>query len=132
MKLSTEKQARVEESRFLKWAKKYQVFKTVPDYEFELTDEIRPFVWTEFQNDDESFINIGFTEANPDLRMPVVGYYISKKPCPQNDDDYEIVLSSVLIDCQDCEGVGEDENGDECSTCHGDRGRFVEFDLPEA
>jgi hypothetical protein len=130
--MSSEQQVHVEQSRFLEWTQKYKVYKTVPDDGLELTDEIRPFVWTEFQNDDESFIAIGYTASNPDLRMPVVGYFLSQNPCPENDDEYEIVLSSTLIDCEDCEAIGEDENGEECSTCSGDRGRFVEFELPSS
>lgn len=129
--MSSEEQVQIEEGRFLEWAHKYQVYKTVPDDGLLLTDEIRPFVWTEFQNDVDSFIVIGFTESRIGRRMPVVGYYISKRPCPKNEDEYELVLSSTLIDCQDCEAMGEDENGDECATCQGDRGRFVEFELPE-
>jgi hypothetical protein len=122
----------IEEKRFLDWAQKYEVYKTVADDGLMLTDEMRPFVWTEFQNDDESYIAIGYTESNPDLRMPVVGYFLSKKPYPKNEDEYEFVLSSSLIDCEDCEATGEDENGEECSTCLGDKGKFVEFELPDS
>ena len=129
--MASEAEVHIQEKRFLEWAQKYEVYKTVADDGLMFTDEIRSFVWTEFQNDDESYIAIGYTESHPDLRMPVVGYFLSRKPCPKNEDEYELVLSSALIDCQDCEAIGEDEDGEECSTCFGDRGKFVEFELPD-
>lgn len=128
--MSSAEQVRIEETRFLEWARAFGVYKNVAEDELELTDEIRPFVWTEFYNDDESLIDIGFTESNSDLRMPVVGYYISRIPCPAEGGEYELVLSSALIDCSDCEALGEDANGDDCPTCSGERGEFVEFELP--
>lgn len=129
--MASEEEIRAEEARFLEWARKYGVHKTIAEDGLELTDEIRPFVWTEFQNDDESFVDIGFTKSRPELRLPVVGYFISRSPCPEEDGEFEVVMSSALLDCPECGGEGEDETGDECGTCLGDRGKFVEFQLPE-
>lgn len=129
--MGSEEEVKFEQERFLEWAGKYQVYKTVAADRLGIGEENLPFVWTEFQNDDDSFIAIGFTASNPDLRMPVVGYFLSRKPCPKKEDDYDFVLSSTLIDCPDCEAMGEDENGEECGSCLGDRGSFVEFEIPK-
>ena len=119
-----------ERERFSAWVKEYGVYKNVSEDLFEFSNEDSNFVWTEFQNDDESFVDRGFTQASPSLRMPVVSYYLSKLPYPKEGGGYEFVISSVLLDCQDCEAMGEDENGDECSTCEGNRGNYFDFDLP--
>ena len=117
------------EAKFTEWVAAFGVYETIPDDQFELTEEIKPFVWTEFQNDDESFVSQGYFEANPDLRMPVVGYYLSKMPYPQDGTEHPLVMIGMLLDCEDCEGMGEDDEGEECEACLGEMGTFVEFDL---
>ena len=127
--MSSSEEVKTQEARFAEWVKKFEVYETMPEDELQITDEIRPFVWTEFQNDDETYIVTGYTEPNPDLRMPVVGYFISKNPYPVNDAEYEFVLSSMLSDCEDCQGSGENDEGEECDTCSGERGTYIDFSL---
>lgn len=117
-----------QKSRFLEWVNKYKVYKTYAQDAFEPTTEQLPFVWTEFQGDDETFIDIGYTEYSDSHRMPVVGYYLSEIPNTNAAGSYEIVLTSTLLDCDACEAMGEDEDGEECSVCFGERGNYVDFD----
>lgn len=129
--MSSKQEIAVEKAKFVDWVKSFGVYKTMPDDELEVTEDIKPFVWTEFQNDYESFVAQGFTEADPDLRMPVVGYYLSELPYPQDGTQHPIVMISMLLDCSDCEGMGEDDEGDECETCSGEMGAYVEFSLQD-
>lgn len=127
--MSSQEEITLAKAKFAEWVKAFGVYETMPDDEFVVTDEIKPFVWTEFMNDNESFVSPGYTEANQNLRMPVVGYYLSKIQSPQEDAENHLVMISMLLDCSDCEGMGEDEDGDECETCSGDMGTYIEFSL---
>lgn len=127
--MSSQEEIAVSKAAFTEWVKAFGVFETCADDEIEITEEMKPFLWTEFQNGEESFVSQGYFEPNPDLRMPVVGYYLSKMPYPQDGTEYPIVMISMLLDCDDCEGMGEDDEGEECETCLGEMGTYVEFDL---
>lgn len=117
------------EVKFAEWVEKYEVYETLSSDEFVFTEELKPFIWTEFQNDDECYAAKGYTDANLDLRMPVVGYFISRIPFPEIKDEFDVVGTELFLDCLDCEAMGEDENGDECETCIGERGTYIEFSL---
>lgn len=127
--MSSKEEIAAAEAAFAEWVKEFGVYESRADDQLEVTDEMKPFVWTEFQDDAESFVMQGYFEANPDLRMPVVGYYLAKNPYPQDDTQHPLVMISMLLDCDDCEGLGEDDDGEECETCSGEMGTFVEFEL---
>ncbi len=125
--MSSQEEIQIQEARFNEWVKEYEVYEHLPEDELEVSAENKPFIWSEFQNDDETYIAPGYTEADPDLRMPVVGYFLSRIPHPETQDDF--VISSVLLDCPECEAMGENEDGDECDTCSGDRGTYIDFSI---
>lgn len=127
--MSSKEEIALAKQKFTDWVKAFGVYETMADDELEVTDEIQPFVWTEFMNDNESFVAPGYTEADQGLRMPVVGYFLSKVPYPEDDASDHLVMISMLLDCSDCEGMGEDEDGEECETCMGDMGTYIEFSL---
>jgi hypothetical protein len=111
------------------WVSEYEVHETFAEDEFDIETAEGAYVWTEFQNEDESFVDGGYVASNSDLRMPVVGYYVSRKPWPTNQESSDFVLTSMLLDCDDCEAMGEDDDGDECEACLGDRGIYIYFEL---
>ena len=127
--MSSKEEIALRKAEFAEWVKAFGVYETWAEGDLEVTEKMKPFLWTEFQNDDESFVSQGYFDANPDLRMPVVGYYLSKVPYPQDGAEHPVVMISMLLDCDDCEGMGEDDEGEECETCSGEMGTFVEFDL---
>jgi hypothetical protein len=127
--MSSKEEIAIAKEKFTEWVDAFGVYQTMPDDQLKVTEEIKPFVWTEFMNDNESFVSPGYTEANQDLRMPVVGYFLSKVPFPQDNAADHLVMVSMLLDCSDCEGMGEDEDGEECETCDGDMGTYVEFNF---
>ena len=129
--MSSNEEITLAQRKFTNWVKDFEVYKTMAEDELEVSPEIKPFVWTEFQNDDECFVSPGYTKADPDLRMPVVGYFLSRLPALDDGDDYEVVSTEMRLDCSDCFGEGEGDDGDECESCAGEGGTYVEFSLDD-
>ena len=127
--MTSKDQIQKAQTKFAEWVKKFEVYETLASDELVVTEELKPFIWTHFQNDDESFAAKGFTDANLVLRMTVVGYFISRIPFTESKDEFEVVDTELFLECLDCEAVGENENGDQCETCLGERGTYIEFSL---
>lgn len=119
-----------ERARFENWVKEYGVFENIPDDFFDPKGIIPELIWTEFADEDNSFVSTGYTAAKDSNRIPVISYFVSRKPWVEGPDDkYIDVYASLLLDCEDCSGIGEDSEGEECSSCDGLGGSWVEFEL---
>jgi hypothetical protein len=130
--MASSEEIEAERVRFNNWVKEYQVYENIPEDLFDYSEVEPELVWTEFSDENYSFVATGYTAASESPRIPVISYYLSKKPWLEGpDDDYIDVSISLLLDCGDCGAVGEDDEGEECSNCEGLGGTWVEFDLPE-
>ena len=121
-----------EHARYLDWVNEYQVYENTPEDLFELGEVSEQCVWTEVAGENDSIITSGYIAAEDSPRMPVISYYISRKPWLTGpEDNYLDVYASLLQDCEGCDASGEDDDGDECGSCDGLGGSWVEFELPK-
>lgn len=118
------------EKAFASWVKKYEVYSTLSTEEYiQIRDMDENYVWSEYQSDSEIYLTTGMQDPEEELQIPLVGYWLSKKPWTGEPLKWIDVFSSVQLQCKKCFGAGEDDEGDACQKCYGDGGEWISFDI---
>lgn len=135
--MASTKEVEIERIKFNEWVQKYEVVENISAEKFDISKH-NPFcVWTEYNyfDSDATGIREGYLEFVDDItqidNLAPIGYFVSRKPWNVNDVS-EVPLASILLDCDSCNVEGYSDgfvDGEECSSCNGFRGDWIEFEI---
>jgi hypothetical protein len=121
-------EAKALQKTFNLWVKKYGVVSTVSADSFTGFDGDPKLLWREYEGEDGAFFITPGDVIYKSNNIPCVGYYISTAPWSKDSGNAHIV-SGLEVECSNCEGEGEDGDGDECESCEGEGATFVTFPI---
>lgn len=75
-------------------------------------------IWTEIDGFEERWLVNGFVAYDENATDTACGYYFAEHPFTDKRLTQKIILT-VDTDCSECDGEGEDDEGEECYLCHG-------------
>lgn len=101
---------------FYQWVQEFDVFLSATEDNFDASKWDKTCIWSVVW-DEESSIICGYINNDSSLEFPVIGYFVSKKPWVEENQDTGI-KSSVFVACPACQG--EYEAAETCVECDGD------------
>jgi hypothetical protein len=124
---------KIEEGKFLSWAKKYQITQVIGADNGDLADlekENQRLYFTEFDDLSGGFYLCQGIFLDLETRLPVLGWYKGNVEWEGENLAYIGVYTAVTLDCSKCDGSGLTKSGRDCKQCGGDGfGEFIEFNL---
>lgn len=83
-------------------------------------------IWTEIDGFEERWLVNGFVAYDENDSDAATCYYLAEHPFSAKPLTLRVTLT-VDQDCSECDGEGEDEEGEECYLCHGSGSLTTDF-----